>query len=342
MAINYELERNIGVLKEAGNQRGAQFLEGMRSQFRVAVEAGIVPELPLETTVVQRAVSLQSEAKQESLGQKMPGEKSIIEELGWQDNSFSERLRILITRKGLTQLEFAEKMHLDKQTISRWVRSVTRPRLAQVLRTRDVLELSEQQATGLVILSGNLEELINNLMIEVKVAAQNSDAGKVIVLSDRITLLRKQLSFSGEVQEKPMRNSAEAGLAGLEVTRRRLQQQDVMTGGVENPSHPLAEPVKTVTVNRRMLSLTVTVVGGLKDAAEEARMREIAGNSDISIEDAAYWCKRFQIDPQAFILDPVQIEIVRKAIGPLNSAVDALARRKAERILRPWEEHSNK
>ena len=75
-----------------------------------------------------------------------------------QGTTFSERLRLLLAERGMTQLELAAKVGVTRAAMSRYVSGEREPRFATLLRIAEVLEvhtaelLDSAAPTGQVVL----------------------------------------------------------------------------------------------------------------------------------------------------------------------------------------------
>ena len=61
---------------------------------------------------------------------------------------FSENLKILRKQKGLTQEALAIKLHITRQTISKWEKGLSVPDAEQLVRLAEVLEVPITQLLG--------------------------------------------------------------------------------------------------------------------------------------------------------------------------------------------------
>ena len=61
---------------------------------------------------------------------------------------FSENLKILRKQKGLTQEALAIKLHITRQTISKWEKGLSVPDAEQLVRLAEVLEVPIAQLLG--------------------------------------------------------------------------------------------------------------------------------------------------------------------------------------------------
>ena len=61
---------------------------------------------------------------------------------------FSENLKILRKQKGLTQETLAIKLHITRQTISKWEKGLSVPDTEQLVRLAEVLEVPITQLLG--------------------------------------------------------------------------------------------------------------------------------------------------------------------------------------------------
>ena len=61
---------------------------------------------------------------------------------------FSENLKILRKQKGLTQEALAIKLHITRQTISKWEKGLSVPDTEQLVRLAEVLEVPITQLLG--------------------------------------------------------------------------------------------------------------------------------------------------------------------------------------------------
>ena len=61
---------------------------------------------------------------------------------------FSENLKILRKQKGLTQETLAIKLHITRQTISKWEKGLSVPDAEQLVRLAEVLEVPITQLLG--------------------------------------------------------------------------------------------------------------------------------------------------------------------------------------------------
>jgi transcriptional regulator with XRE-family HTH domain len=59
-----------------------------------------------------------------------------------------ENLRDILYRKGYTQQDFANKLGVRQETVSRWVNGVTRPRADMLKKMSQILHVSIKDLIG--------------------------------------------------------------------------------------------------------------------------------------------------------------------------------------------------
>ncbi|MFV0344247.1 MAG: helix-turn-helix domain-containing protein [Anaerocolumna sp.] len=74
---------------------------------------------------------------------------------------FSENLKILRKKKGITQEELANRLHVVRQTISKWEKGLSIPDADMLIKIADVFEVSVSEILG-IKLDNNLNNNLNN------------------------------------------------------------------------------------------------------------------------------------------------------------------------------------
>lgn len=89
---------------------------------------------------------------------------------------FSENLKALRKQKGFSQEELAARLHVTRQTISKWEKNLSVPDAVTLIRLAEILEVSVSELLG---------EKIENENVTSDVAAQLSRINEQLAIKNR-------------------------------------------------------------------------------------------------------------------------------------------------------------
>ena len=79
---------------------------------------------------------------------------------------FSENLKTLRKQKGFSQEELASRLHVVRQTISKWEKNLSVPDADTLIRLAEILEVSVSELLGSKIETENENENVTNDVAE--------------------------------------------------------------------------------------------------------------------------------------------------------------------------------
>lgn len=121
---------------------------------------------------------------------------------------FSENLKILRKQKGLTQEALAIKLHITRQTISKWEKGLSVPDAEQLVRLAEVLEVPITQLLGQKVADTTNENQVAEYLAQIaeQLAIKNRRTKRIvkvvvgtivaIMIANLLLLFIEYISFS--------------------------------------------------------------------------------------------------------------------------------------------------